>query len=121
ISTLAVSVFYLIPQMVGAGALVQPLLGFPHWVGVVLVGATVIIIVVSAGMVSTTYVQFLKGSLLVFFSLILTVLILQKGFTVREGGLDGHEFRTVGPFPASELNEPAQLAEHVAPLQLIPV
>src|SRR6059058_2778990 len=34
VSTLAVSVFYLIPQMVGAGALVQPLLGFPHWVGV---------------------------------------------------------------------------------------
>ena len=30
ISTLAVSIFYLIPQMVGAGVLVQPLLGFPH-------------------------------------------------------------------------------------------
>ena len=28
ISTLAVSIFYLIPQMVGAGVLVQPLLGF---------------------------------------------------------------------------------------------
>ncbi len=34
ISTLVVSCFYLIPQMVGAGALVQPLLGFPHYVGV---------------------------------------------------------------------------------------
>src|SRR5690554_3744004 len=65
ISTLAVSVFYLIPQMVGAGALIQPLLGLPHWVGVVLVGATVIVIVVTAGMVSTTWVQFLKGSMLV--------------------------------------------------------
>ncbi len=48
ISTLAVSIFYLIPQMVGAGALIQPLLGFPHWLGVVLVGATVILIVVTA-------------------------------------------------------------------------
>src|SRR5210317_2046480 len=38
ISTLAVSIFYLIPQMVGAGVLIQPLLGFPHWLGVVLVG-----------------------------------------------------------------------------------
>jgi cation/acetate symporter len=57
ISTLAVSVFYLIPQMVGAGVLIQPLLGFPHWVGVLLVGAIVIIIVVTAGMVSTTYVR----------------------------------------------------------------
>ena len=49
ISTLVVSCFYLIPQMVGAGALVQPLLGFPHYVGVVVVGAVVILIVITAG------------------------------------------------------------------------
>ena len=81
VSTLAVSVFYLIPQMVGAGVLIQPLLGFPHWVGVVLVGTTVILIVVTAGMVSTTWVQFIKGTLLVVFSAILTVMILNQGFT----------------------------------------
>ncbi len=100
ISTLAVSVFYLIPQMVGAGVLIQPLLGFPHWVGVVLVGTTVIIIVVTAGMVSTTWVQFLKGSLLVIFSAVLSVLILSRGFEVKSGGMDGYAFRTLGPFPA---------------------
>jgi cation/acetate symporter len=82
ISTLAVSIFYLIPQMVGAGALVKPLLGFPHWVGVSLVGGIVVLIVVTAGMVSTTYVQFFKGSLLVLFSAILTVLILMRGLNV---------------------------------------
>src|SRR6476469_11076950 len=48
ISTLAVSIFYLIPQMVGAGVLIQPLLGFPHWLGVVIVGAIVVLIVVTA-------------------------------------------------------------------------
>lgn len=94
ISTLAVSVFYLIPQMVGAGVLVQPLLGFPHWVGVVMVGAVVILIVVTAGMVSTTWVQFLKGSLLVFFSAILTVTILQRGFEVSDTGSEA-PFRTL--------------------------
>jgi cation/acetate symporter len=78
-STLAVSVFYLIPQMVGAGVLVQPLLGLPHAAGVVLVGAVVMLIVVTAGMVSTTWVQFLKGSLLVLFSALLAVLILRRG------------------------------------------
>jgi cation/acetate symporter len=87
ISTLAVSVFYLIPQMVGAGVLVQPLLGMPHWAGVVLVGAVVIIIVVTAGMVSTTWVQFIKGGLLVAFSTVLTVMILQKGFKSAESTL----------------------------------
>ena len=84
VSTLAVSVFYLIPQMVGAGVLVQPLLGFPHWVGVVMVGAVVILIVVTAGMVSTTWVQFLKGGLLVVFSTVLVVMILQRGLSVPD-------------------------------------
>lgn len=83
ISTLVVSVFYLIPQMVGAGALITPLLGFPHEVGVLLVGVVVILIVVTAGMVSTTYVQFLKGSLLVVFSFILTVALWNRGYEVH--------------------------------------
>src|SRR5215210_9065650 len=67
LSTLAVSLFYLIPQMVGAGTLVRPLLGFSHQAGVLTVGIVVILIVVTAGMVSTTYVQFIKGGLLVAF------------------------------------------------------
>lgn len=98
ISTLVVSIFYLIPQMVGAGVLIQPLLGFPHWVGVLFVGATVIVVVVTAGMVSTTYVQFLKGSLLVVFSFILTLIILARGFHTSAGGNDGYAFRQFGPF-----------------------
>src|SRR5678815_1544461 len=49
LSTLLVSLFYLIPQMVGAGSLVTPLLGLPHWAGVLLVGVIVVTIVVTAG------------------------------------------------------------------------
>lgn len=109
ISTLAVSIFYLIPQMVGAGVLVQPLLGLPHWAGVVMVGAVVIMIVVTAGMVSTTWVQFLKGSLLVFFSAILTMQILDRGFEVKPGGTDGHEFKILGPIGMEEI--PASVGE----------
>jgi len=82
ISTLAVSIFYLIPQMVGAGALIKPLLGFSHATGVITVGAVVILIVTTAGMVSTTYVQFIKGSLLVIFSTVLVVMILNRGVNV---------------------------------------
>ncbi len=103
ISTLAVSVFYLIPQMVGAGVLIQPLLGFPHWAGVLLVGTTVILIVVLAGMVSTTWVQFLKGSLLVIFSAILTVMILFRGFQTQDGGGDGYELGSLGPVSKNDL------------------
>ena len=50
ISTLVVSICYLIPQMVGAGSLITPLLGLPQWIGVVMVGAIVITIVATAGM-----------------------------------------------------------------------
>jgi len=84
ISTLVVSLFYLIPQMVGAGVLIQPLLGFSHAAGVLLVGVVVTIVVVTAGMVSTTWVQFIKGGLLVGFCLLLTGMILQRGFRVPE-------------------------------------
>lgn len=81
ISTLLVSVFYLIPQMVGAGVLVQPLLGLPHWVGVCIVGIVVTIIVATAGMASTTYVQFFKGALLLIMSTIVVIFVLVRGLS----------------------------------------
>ncbi|MEP3479163.1 MAG: cation acetate symporter [Fuerstiella sp.] len=120
ISTLVVSVFYLIPQMVGAGVLVQPLLNLPHWVGVVMVGAVVMAIVVTAGMVSTTWVQFLKGSLLVVFSAILTWMILDKGFEVKEGGEDGYVFQSLGPMTLDQIpEEVGKLADGVTGTRII--
>lgn len=109
ISTLVVSIFYLIPQMVGAGALITPLLGLPHWAGVVLVGIVVMVIVVTAGMVSTTWVQFLKGSLLVIFSLVLSVMVLNRGLEVRSGGADGHAYQTLGPMALTDFQSATEL------------
>ncbi len=93
ISTLVVSCFYLIPQMVGAGALVQPLLGFPHYVGVIVVGCIVTLIVTTAGMVSTTWVQFIKGSMLVLLCSFITILILFRGVTTKPTDANGNELR----------------------------
>lgn len=98
ISTLIVSLFYLIPQMVGAGTLVTPLLGLSHEFGVIMVGVIVIVIVATAGMASTTYVQFLKGALLIVFSLVLVFLVLSRGLTTtpdQGGDVPFHEFITV--------------------------
>lgn len=88
ISTLIVSVCYLIPQMVGAGVLVEPLLGLQHHWGVIMVGVIVITIVATAGMASTTYVQFLKGALLIVFSTVLVIAICYRGFSLTpdQGG-----------------------------------
>ena len=113
ISTLVVSIFYLIPQMVGAGALIKPLLSLPpiplgfttigqFEIGVVTVGTIVILIVVTAGMVSTTWVQFIKGALLVLFCTILTGMILQRGLTAKPdlvqigGAPNQQQFQLVG-------------------------
>jgi len=95
-STLVVSIFYLIPQMVGAGDLITPLLGLPHAAGVILVGVAVTLIVVTAGMVSTTWVQFIKGSLLVFFCGVLAAMILNRGLVENTGSLEP-QVRTVRP------------------------
>ncbi len=99
ISTLIVSIFYLIPQMVGAGALVTPLLGFPHWAGVVIVGVIVVFIVATAGMTSTTYVQFIKGGLLIIFSTILAVYIFNNGLNLnpKNDQEEYHKFITLVP------------------------
>ena len=83
ISTLVVSICYLIPQMVGAGVLVEPLLGIPHSWGVLMVGAIVITIVATAGMASTTYVQFLKGGLLIIFSTVLVGAVIVRGLSTH--------------------------------------
>jgi len=97
ISTLCVSLFYLIPQMVGAGTLITPLLGLPFEVGVVMVGFAVILIVATAGMASTTWVQFIKGGLLVVFSFILVIMLFANGLSTSpdQKDIDYHEFATL--------------------------
>jgi cation/acetate symporter len=97
ISTLVVSLFYLIPQMVGAGTLITPLLGLPFEAGVVIVGLVVILIVATAGMASTTMVQFIKGGLLVVFSLVLVTILMVKGFSTSpdQGETPYHDLATI--------------------------
>jgi len=94
ISTLIVSLCYLVPQMVGAGSLVTPLLGMPHYIGVILVGAIVIFIVATAGMASTTYVQFIKGLLLIVASSVLSIAIFVHGIKTPPSE-DYHKFQTI--------------------------
>ena len=108
ISTLLVSVFYLIPQMVGAGVLVQPLLGLPHWVGVCIVGVVVTIIVATAGMASTTYVQFFKGALLLIMSTVVVGAVLVRGLSTapENNGAAYHQFKTLQATATMELSEP---------------
>ncbi|MBS0214928.1 MAG: cation acetate symporter [Proteobacteria bacterium] len=62
--TLVTVAFYLIAQMVGAGALIKLLFGLDYWVAVVLVGALMMIYVLFGGMTATTWVQIIKACML---------------------------------------------------------
>ena len=54
--TLVVVAFYLIAQMVGAGALIKLLFGLDYWLAVVLVGGLMMVYVLFGGMTATTWV-----------------------------------------------------------------
>jgi cation/acetate symporter len=87
ISTLAVSLFYLLAQMAGAGGLVTLLLGVTgegaQALVVALVGALMIFYVLVGGMRGTTWVQIIKASLLIVGALVMTVWVLGKyGFNL---------------------------------------
>ena len=87
ISTLAVSLFYLLAQMAGAGGLVTLLLGVSgptaQAIVVTIVGALMIFYVLVGGMRGTTYVQIIKATLLIAGAFVMTVWTLGKyGFNL---------------------------------------
>ncbi len=81
-STVVVSIFYLLAQMVGAGTLVALLLGVSSEgiqnLTIIGVGALMIIYVVFGGMKGTTWVQIVKAVLLMTGTVLITVLVLAK-------------------------------------------
>jgi cation/acetate symporter len=89
VSTIVVSIFYLLAQMVGAGALVSLLLGVSSDTAknltIVAVGILMIFYVTVGGMKGTTYIQIIKALLLMTGATLLTVLVMFKfGWNVSE-------------------------------------
>jgi len=82
VSTIVVSIFYLLAQMVGAGALVSLLLGVSSGTAknltIVGVGALMIFYVTVGGMKGTTYIQIIKALLLMTGASILTLMVMFK-------------------------------------------
>nr|WP_189094207.1 cation acetate symporter [Nocardia jinanensis] len=89
ISTLAVSLFYLLAQMAGAGGLVALLLDVSSKTGqavvIAVVGLLMIVYVLVGGMKGTTWVQIIKAVLLIAGAAVMTVMVLAKfGFDPSE-------------------------------------
>ena len=88
-STVVVSIFYLLAQMVGAGSLVALLLGVdsPALKNLTIVGVGLLMIfyVTVGGMKGTTWVQIVKAVLLMGGTILITVLVLAKfGFNLSD-------------------------------------
>jgi cation/acetate symporter len=99
IGSLAVVIFYLIAQMVGAGQLIKLLFGLPYWLAVVVVGVMMVIYVTFGGMMATTWVQIIKACLLLGGGTIVLVLAMsqfgfnfetlaQRAVSLHKDGLD---------------------------------
>jgi cation/acetate symporter len=85
IGTLSVAAFYLIAQMVGAGVLIQALVGIDFSLAVILTGAFMLCYVIFGGMVATTWVQIIKAVLLMAGILVMSLFVLERvGFNPIE-------------------------------------
>jgi cation/acetate symporter len=81
-STLAVVIFYLIAQMVGAGQLIKLLFGLPYSYAVVIVGVLMTLYVLFGGMIATTWVQIIKAVLLLGCATVMAIAVLASfGFS----------------------------------------
>ena len=77
--------FYLIAQMVGAGVLIQALVGIDFSLAVIITGVFMLCYVIFGGMVATTWVQIVKAVLLMAGILVMSIFVLGKvGFNPIE-------------------------------------
>jgi cation/acetate symporter len=78
LGTLAVVGFYLIAQMVGAGVIIQALVGIDFSLAVIITGACMLVYVVAGGMLATTWVQIIKAALLMTGAIAMTLFVLER-------------------------------------------
>ncbi|MDR9793476.1 MULTISPECIES: solute symporter family protein [unclassified Aeribacillus] len=78
LSSITIVIFYMIAQLVGAGALIKLLLGIEYWIAVLIVGVMMTIYVLFGGMTATSWVQIIKAVLLMAGTVIISFLVLLK-------------------------------------------
>jgi len=78
LGTLNVAAFYLIAQMVGAGVLIQALVGIDFSLAVVITGVFMLCYVIFGGMLATTWVQIIKAVLLMAGIVVMSIFVFAK-------------------------------------------
>ncbi|WP_313235265.1 solute symporter family protein [Sporosarcina ureae] len=78
LKTITIVMFYMLAQLVGAGALIKLLFGIEYWIAVLIVGTMMLIYVLFGGMTATSWVQIVKAILLMLGTIIISFLVLMK-------------------------------------------
>ncbi|WP_025849319.1 solute symporter family protein [Paenibacillus ehimensis] len=78
LNSITISIFYMIAQLVGAGALIKLLLGLEYSTSVLIVGALMTVYVVFGGMTATSWVQIIKCVLLMAGTFIISLIVFAK-------------------------------------------
>lgn len=102
--TLAVTLFYMVAQLVGAGAIIQLLVGIPYEFAIIFIGILMIIYVSVGGMLATSWVQIIKAVLLMS-AMIIMILFIGVIFNFNINSLFGTVIDTNGV----QFLEPGQL------------
>jgi cation/acetate symporter len=98
-TTLVITLFYMVAQMVGAGSLINLLVQrVNETFAIIIVGLLMLIYVLFGGMLATTWVQIIKAALLLGTSIALSLLVLAhfnfSPFALRDAAMntkvDGH-------------------------------
>ncbi|SFA94912.1 cation/acetate symporter [Lentibacillus halodurans] len=117
LSTITISIFYMIAQLVGAGALIQLLFDIPYTVAVLIVGVMMTIYVLFGGMIATSWVQIVKAVLLMAGMLIISFLVLWH-FNFNIGAMFS-EVKTATSHGADYLNPGLQYTEPLGTISLM--
>ena len=78
ISSIVVSLFYMVAQFVGAALLIQLLFGIDYIVAAIVIGVLTTVYTLVGGMLATTYIQIVKTGLLLFCGVVLLFFVLSK-------------------------------------------
>ncbi len=103
-SVVLISTFYIIPQFVGAGALLQLLLGWEYLFSLLVIGVIVISYVAIGGMRATTYNQIIQGVILWMAMALILILTVVNMFDGNILGIVSEASQTIPPeYAAKEL------------------
>ena len=101
-NTITISIFYMIAQLVGAGALIKLLLGIEYTTSVLIVGTLMTVYVIFGGMHATSWVQIVKAILLMIGTFIISAIVFAKfNFSIMDMF---NQMKTATPLQEAFLN-----------------